>query len=163
MPLEERKFGHRDTQQDGRVKPQGHTQAREGESNRKQAWNFLGDPVVGHLPSSAGDMGSIPGPETKIPHAQGQLSPCTTSTEPTGSKSHAPQQVKASATRSPWTATRQEPPLATTTESRRAAVKAQLMQPKINKEKRKKETNPAHSLMSDFQPPELEDNKNPVV
>ena len=29
---------------------------------------------------TAGDVGSIPGPETKIPHAVEQLSPCTTTT-----------------------------------------------------------------------------------
>ena len=32
-------------------------------------------------PSNAGDMGSIPGWGTKSPHATGQLSPCTTTTE----------------------------------------------------------------------------------
>ena len=35
-------------------------------------------------PSNAGDMGSIPGWGTKIPHAMGQLSPCTTTTENLG-------------------------------------------------------------------------------
>ena len=33
------------------------------------------------LPSNAGDMGSIPGQGTKIPHAVGQLSLCATTTE----------------------------------------------------------------------------------
>ena len=33
-----------------------------------------GGPVVKNLPN-AGDVGSIPGPGTKIPHAVGQLSP----------------------------------------------------------------------------------------
>ena len=32
--------------------------------------------------SSAGDVGSISGWGTKIPHAVGQLSPCATTTEP---------------------------------------------------------------------------------
>ena len=37
--------------------------------------------MVKNLPSHAGDMGSIPCQGTKIPHASGQLSPCTTTTE----------------------------------------------------------------------------------
>ena len=32
--------------------------------------------MVKNLPSNAGDVGSIPGRGTKIPHAVGQLSPC---------------------------------------------------------------------------------------
>ena len=43
--------------------------------------DFLSGPVVKNLPSNAGDLGSIPGRGTKIPHAKGQLSPCTTTTE----------------------------------------------------------------------------------
>ena len=35
--------------------------------------NFPGGPVVKNLPANAGDMGSILGWETKIPHAMGQL------------------------------------------------------------------------------------------
>ena len=35
--------------------------------------DFPGGPVVKNLPSNAGDAGSIPGQETKIPHALGQL------------------------------------------------------------------------------------------
>ena len=49
-------------------------------------------------PSNAGHTGSIPGWGTKIPHATGQLSPHTTTTEPgatttepTHSEAHAPQ------------------------------------------------------------------------
>ena len=34
------------------------------------------------LPSNAGGVGSIPGWGTKVLHAVGQLSPCTTATEP---------------------------------------------------------------------------------
>ena len=41
-------------------------------------WDFPGDPVVKNLPCNAGDAGSIPGLETKIPHAVEQLSPCAT-------------------------------------------------------------------------------------
>ena len=38
--------------------------------------------MVENQPASTGDMGSIPGPGTKILHAVGQLSPCATTTEP---------------------------------------------------------------------------------
>ena len=38
--------------------------------------DFPGGPVVKNLPSNAGDAGSILGQGTKIPHAEGQLSPC---------------------------------------------------------------------------------------
>ena len=48
----------------------------------KSIKGFPGGPVVKNLPSNAGDMGSIPGQGTKIPHAAGQLSPCATTTEP---------------------------------------------------------------------------------
>ena len=34
-------------------------------------WNFLGGPVVKNPPSSARDLGSIPGQGTKIPHVEG--------------------------------------------------------------------------------------------
>ena len=37
--------------------------------------------MVKNLPSNAGDMGSIPGRGTKIPHAMGQLSLHATTTE----------------------------------------------------------------------------------
>ena len=40
-----------------------------------RAQDFPGGPVVKHLPSNAGDAGSIPGQRTKIPHAEEQLSP----------------------------------------------------------------------------------------
>ena len=43
--------------------------------------DFPGGPVVKNLPSNAGDASSIPGRGTKIPHAAGQLSPLTTTTE----------------------------------------------------------------------------------
>ena len=38
--------------------------------------------MVKNPPSNAGDVGSMPGGGTKIPHAVGQLSPCATTTEP---------------------------------------------------------------------------------
>ena len=40
------------------------------------------DPVFENLPCNAGDTGSLPGGATKIPHATGQLSPCTTTKDP---------------------------------------------------------------------------------
>ena len=42
---------------------------------------FPGGPVVKNLPSNTGDMGSIPGQGTKIPHAVGQGSPRAAATE----------------------------------------------------------------------------------
>ena len=40
--------------------------------------DFPGGPVVKNPPSNAGDMGSVPGRGTNIPHAAGQLSPFAT-------------------------------------------------------------------------------------
>ena len=54
-------------------------------------WDFSGGPVVKNLSCNAGDAGSIPGQETKIPHAAGQLNSCAATTEPTCSGAHAPQ------------------------------------------------------------------------
>ena len=53
--------------------------------------DLSGGPVVKNPPSNAGDLGSIPGRGTKIPHAAGQLSPCNATTEPAHSEAHAPQ------------------------------------------------------------------------
>ena len=47
--------------------------------------------MVKNLPSNAGDAGLIPGQETKIPHAMGQLSLHTATTEPVGPGAHVPQ------------------------------------------------------------------------
>ena len=44
--------------------------------------DFPSGPVIKNPPSNTGDMGSIPGQRTKIPHAMGQLSPRTATTEP---------------------------------------------------------------------------------
>ena len=44
--------------------------------------HFPGGPVVKNPPSNAGDVGSIPGPGTKIPHAARQLSLHATAREP---------------------------------------------------------------------------------
>ena len=62
--------------------------------------------MVKHPPSSAGDVGSISGWGTKIPHAAGQLSPCATTTEPAHSRAHAPKLESLHAQR---TATREKP------------------------------------------------------
>ena len=45
-------------------------------------WDFHGGPMLKSLPSSAGNVGSTPGRGTRIPHAAGQLSPHTATTEP---------------------------------------------------------------------------------
>ena len=42
--------------------------------------DFAGDPVVKNPPCNAEDAGSIPGQGTKMPHAKGQVSLCTTTT-----------------------------------------------------------------------------------
>ena len=44
-------------------------------NNRNAKWDFPGGPEVKNPPPNAGDVGSIPGWGTKIPHAEGQLSP----------------------------------------------------------------------------------------
>ena len=57
-----------------------------GES-RVRPRDFPGGPVVKNAPCNAGDMGSIPGQGTKIPHAERQLSPGSTTREnPMGHK-----------------------------------------------------------------------------
>ena len=43
--------------------------------------DFPGGPVVKNPLYNSGDMGSIPGQGTKIPHALGQLNPHATTTE----------------------------------------------------------------------------------
>ena len=43
--------------------------------------DFPGDPVVKNPPYNAGDAGSIPGQQTEIPDAAGQLSPRDTTAE----------------------------------------------------------------------------------
>ena len=50
--------------------------------HRYKMGDVPGGPVVKNLPSTAGDAGLIPGQGTRIPDAAGQLSPCTTTTEP---------------------------------------------------------------------------------
>ena len=48
-------------------------------------WDFPGGSVVGSLPANAGDTDSV----SKISHAMGQLSQCTTSIEPIFQSPHA--------------------------------------------------------------------------
>ena len=45
--------------------------------------DFPSGPVIENLPPNAGYAGLIPGRGTKIPHAMGQLSLSTATTEPT--------------------------------------------------------------------------------
>ena len=47
---------------------------------KAETWDFLILPVVESLPAGASDMGLIPSPGTRNPHAVEQLSPCATST-----------------------------------------------------------------------------------
>ena len=49
--------------------------------NKDWPWDFTGDPVViKNPPCNAEDAGSIPGQGTKMPHAKGKVSLCTTTT-----------------------------------------------------------------------------------
>ena len=68
-------------------------------------WDFPGVLVVKNPPTNAGDVGLIPGWETKIPHATGQLSPHTATAEPTRPGSCAPQLER----ENPHAATREKP------------------------------------------------------
>ena len=47
------------------------------ETNHNTKKDFPGSPMVKNPPSHAGDMGSIPSWETKIPYASELLSPCS--------------------------------------------------------------------------------------
>ena len=44
-------------------------------------WDFPGSPVVKNLPCNAGNVGLIPGQDSKIPYAMNQLSLRTTTSE----------------------------------------------------------------------------------
>ena len=48
----------------------------------RELGDFPGGPVVENPSCNAGNMGSIPSPETKILHAVGQWGLCQTMTEP---------------------------------------------------------------------------------
>ena len=65
-----------------------------GASRKGAPQNFPGDPVVKNPPSSAGDVGLIPGERTKIPCATGQRSPHATTTEPVPSGAQEPQRER---------------------------------------------------------------------
>ena len=65
-----------------------------GGSKLKKHWDFPGGAVVKNPPANAGDVGSIPGPGTEIPHAVEQLSLHTTTTEAWAPRGHALQQGK---------------------------------------------------------------------
>ena len=62
-----------------------------------RTWDFTGGPVIKRLPCNAGDVGSIPGQWTKVPHATEKLSWSPTTTEPAHSGVHE-QQLKSSCT-----------------------------------------------------------------
>ena len=66
---------------------------------KKGGGDFPGGQVVKNLLSNAGDTGLIPGQGTKIPHAAGQLSPRTTTTELVclNERAHVPQNYRAHA------------------------------------------------------------------
>ena len=53
--------------------------------------DVAGSPVVKNPASCAGDMGSIPGQRTKIPHAGGATKPVCRNYEPVCSRAHTPQ------------------------------------------------------------------------
>ena len=57
---------------------------------RGESWDFPGHPVVRNLPSSAGDVGSIPGWGISL-HALGRLRPWAAAIEPSSSRTCAPQ------------------------------------------------------------------------
>ena len=52
------------------------------QSSKLPSGDFPGGPVVKNPPVNARDTGLIPGLGTKIPHAMGQLSPRSATTEP---------------------------------------------------------------------------------
>ena len=64
-----------------------------------------GGTVVKNPPSNKGDMGSIPGQGTNIPHAAGQPNLCATTTQPTRPGAHVPQLER----ENPHATTREEP------------------------------------------------------
>lgn len=45
---------------------------------KEKDWHLPGGPVFENLPSSAGDVGSVPNQGSMIPHATERLSVCTT-------------------------------------------------------------------------------------
>ena len=90
--------------------------------------DFTAGPVLKNLPCNAGDTGSIPGPGTKIPYATEQLSPCTTTTEPS---LYSPRAAirEVTATRTPLTTTRES--LSAAMNSPCTTMKTQCNQKKV--------------------------------
>ena len=89
--------------------------------------------MVKNPPANAGDMGSSPGPgrshvlqshKARVPQL---LSPCATTTETRKPRARAPQQEKPR-NEKPAHRNKEQPPLATTRESLRAATKTQHSQ-----------------------------------
>ena len=76
-----------------RCQVSGSDRGQEGMKVKEKRRDFPGGPPVKNPPSNAGDVGSIPGRGTKIPHATGQLGPRATTAEPARPKerSHVPQ------------------------------------------------------------------------
>ena len=69
--------------EDFTVRPRKATQnVLEKKSVKRDKGDFPGGLVVKNLSCNAGDVGSIPGPVTNIPHAPGQISPSAATTEP---------------------------------------------------------------------------------
>ena len=50
----------------------GEVDKDQGHYLKIKSWDFPSGPVVKNPPCNAGDMGSIPGGGTRIPHAMGQ-------------------------------------------------------------------------------------------
>ena len=63
------------------VARENHITYIQGNADKIILRDFPGGPVVKNPPYNAGDVDSIPGQRTKIPHAAGQLSPWATTTE----------------------------------------------------------------------------------
>ena len=70
-------------------KPRGQNNNNKRKGEKSASINhqdFPDGPVVKDSPCNAGYMGSIPGWETKIPQASGQLNPCGVTIEPAASE-----------------------------------------------------------------------------
>ena len=62
--------------------PRTHDEEHQDIFGERQNENFHGGPVIKNLPATAGDTGSIPGPETKTLCAVSQINPWATTAEP---------------------------------------------------------------------------------
>ena len=97
-------------------------------SNRIKHRDFPDGPVVKSPPVNAGDTGSIPGPETKIPHDVGQLSSRAETAEPQCCNYWSLHTSQVTIMSSPHTATKSSPRLVATRESLCPAKKTQCSQ-----------------------------------